>query len=134
MLARADVLFEQVGIEELWVAVVHDFVEELVEEGKVLPHRALIELTFEVGAGHLDKPMEEVQGQCGIDIALGAPEESNIVVSRVDKAHARKLDDGCLFRGFRSNNLVAKVQYFISTKKVKKSRHKIIEESISQEC
>ena len=64
--------------------------------------------------------MEEVQGQCGIDIALGAPEESNIVVSRVDKAHARKLDDGCLFRGFRSNNLVAKVQYFISTKKMKK--------------
>ena len=121
MLACADVLFEQVGIEKLWVAVVHDFVEELIEEGKVLPHRALVKLTFEVGASHFDKPVKEVQGQCGINIALGAPKESNIVVCRVDKAHARKLDYGRLFRGFRSNNLVAKVQYFISTKKVLKN-------------
>ena len=64
--------------------------------------------------------MKEVQSQCRVNVSLRAPEESDIVMSRVDKADACKLDYGRLFRGFSRDNLVAKVQYFVSTMKVEK--------------
>ena len=56
-----------------------------------------------------------MQTESCIDVSLGAAEEGDVVVRRMNKADARHLDNRCLFGGFGCHDLITEVHDFIST-------------------
>lgn len=59
--------------------------------------------------------MEEVEGEGRIDVAFGAGKECNVVVSRVNKAYTRQLDDRGLLGDFGCHDCVTEVHDFVTT-------------------
>jgi hypothetical protein len=47
-------LFEEIGVDKLGDAIVHDFIENFVDQNEVLPYIVLIELSSEVGFADFD--------------------------------------------------------------------------------
>ena len=63
--------------------------------------------------------MEEVEREGRVNVALRAAEHRDVVVRRVNEAHARQLDYRSLFCSLCCDDLVAEVHDLIATETVK---------------
>lgn len=78
-----DVFLENLGLGGLRIAKVHHFVEQFVDDDKVVADGLLLEC-LEVLGEDLDNLVQEEDDFGGIGIALGEGEEVEVIVANVE--------------------------------------------------
>lgn len=75
-----DVILKQGGIRELRASIIHDLIEYLIDETKLLLDIVLGDLAIAVGLADEDELIEELDGHCSVDVGLGSGQEDEILV------------------------------------------------------
>jgi hypothetical protein len=92
--------------------MVHDLVQQLVDEGEVVSDLAFVELIVEVCFANDDEVVQELDHKCGIDVVLRCRNDSDVIMCRVNEAHSVKANDWRLLCCLGSYDFVAKVHDF----------------------
>jgi hypothetical protein len=108
-----DVQFQQVRLDDLWETEVHDLVQDLVNQDKVLPYMVLIKIT-KVRFANRNDLVQELKDQSSISISLRSSNQRNTIMGDVNEVNATHVHNW-LFGGFlSSHNLCAELNYLAS--------------------
>ena len=107
-----DVIFKEGWISKLGTAVVHDLIQDFINERKLLLDIIFGDISIEVGFTDEDEMIEELNGHGAIDIGFGGGEKDEILVGDTHVRNTIHEKDGILTVLFGGDNLRAVVGYF----------------------
>lgn len=113
LLSRTNILFEQIGVEKLRIAIVHNFVQKLVNQAEILSNCRFVQISLKVSLGQLYKLVQEVENKGAVNVGFGRSNQRHIIVGRMNERDAGKLNDRRFLGCLRGYNLVAKVLDFV---------------------
>ena len=127
LLASSDILFKKISIEKLGVTIVHYLIKQLINQREVLSDCSLIKLVVEVTFSNFDETMQEMGYHGCINVSFGCCDESDVVVSRVDEAYSRQLDNRCLLNHLSGDDLVTKIEDFLTAIENQHHHYKLLQ-------
>mmetsp|Transcript_116490 Transcript_116490/g.301904 ORF Transcript_116490/g.301904 Transcript_116490/m.301904 type:complete len:349 (+) Transcript_116490:378-1424(+) len=83
--ALRDVLFQNICLQNLWVPVVNDFVQQLVDENEVLTDLILVEGAAKVCLKDLHDLEKQLEDKHHIDIVLGRGRQHDIALQSMEE-------------------------------------------------
>ena len=89
-----DVVFEESGVCKLRTPVVHDLIEDLVDETELFFDIVLGDLSLTVRLADEDQRVEELDGHGGVDVGLGGGQEDEVLVGDSDVGDPVEVEDG----------------------------------------